>query len=411
MSSLFSSDLKSKLNSFHLVFLRLSLLFILSLSGMLDVRGQDLRCPDFGQQKIIVENDPVNSYSYPQIQTHDEDIFVSGDFGTYDDDWNYLGKYEVKKINKAGEVSTIIPNLNVIPKVTGEYCSTTIQTKILKNGNIFVTWYSGSSSCSVVDNYYKILNQSGAEIFPTTKLNTGIYKYYNNDTKSSLTSATRRFDLEIRPWASVTLNRNVQIEQLSNGTVAVVYATDGRNYAMRRFTPAGQPIDANELSITSLAGLSGSQYTHNIAANDKEQFMIFIDSYSINYRVFLFDNEAIVPLSRFNIAAGPSGKAYYDKNPNVKALPNGKFLLAYQKNRGSNSDSRSAAYQIVNPDGSVFKAEEIIKTYYSWGDISDPIVTNDGFLLQYSYNDLGKYGSMLGYIPYLELYNFEGNKI
>jgi hypothetical protein len=70
---------------------KLSLFFFLSVLFTHSTQGQNL-CPDFGDKKIIVENDLQQSYSYPQLQVQvlGDHIYVSGGLVTYDKEYKFL---------------------------------------------------------------------------------------------------------------------------------------------------------------------------------------------------------------------------------------------------------------------------------------------------------------------------------
>ncbi|SOB90681.1 uncharacterized repeat protein (TIGR02543 family), partial [Ureibacillus xyleni] len=288
------------------------------------------------------------------------------------------GQYYHSIVDKAGNVVTNPINY-VIDKKTD---STKVFKKLLANGYILVYWYNQSlNNILTTDCFFKIIDINGIEIVPTTKINS----------------------------QQGELNRFTEVAQLSNGNLAFVWATDGSNYALRRFTTDGTPIDAKQISITSLVGIAGSQYTHKIAANENGRFMIMLKNYSSpNYIGMIFENNSQAPIqvggqNMFTISSvGENGA---DGIHQLVALPNGKFLTAYRKKMGADTNTRSLALKIYNDDGSVHLDEKVIRTLHSWGEIEEPVVTEGGFYLFSSYIDLNS--GTKNY--YNEEYNIDGS--
>lgn len=136
--------------------------------------------------------------------------------------------------------------------------------------------------------------------------------------------------------------------------------------------------------------------------------MLFMDSNGQNYKAMIFNNDATTPNSVFVPAiAGPTN-THYDKSTYIKSLPNGKFLLVYRKQVTTDVATRSIAYKIYNEDGTIAREEVVLNTIYSWGYISEPIVTDSGVLLNYSYNDL-HYGPNLGFVAHSDFFDFNLN--
>lgn len=334
-------------------------------------------CASFGDTRTDLEAGLAQDSSWPNVSLAGTDLLVGyTDFLTFESHYKFVAP--------DGTV-TSAPTTTISPRTNDD--SDAIIYKGLDNGNILVTWYSSSSGKGFTDVYFKIINRSGTEVLGSTKINT----------------------------LAGSLNRFTQVEQLSNGNIVFTWATDGSNYAMRRFTENGVAVDANQLSLTSLAGLSGSQYTYNIAANDNGRFMIFIDHYSLNYYAMIFDNDGTTPIqvggnnSFVAAVAGTSG-VHVDKTTHIKTLSTGQFLLVYRIQPTSGTESRSIAYKIYNDDGTEAKSQEIIRQIYSWGWIAEPVVAGDRFYLSYSYNDLGN-GPNLGYVPYEEVYENNGTYV
>src|SRR5690606_22909710 len=208
-----------------------------------------------------------------------------------------------------------------------------------------------------------------------------------------------------------SLNRFTRMEQLSNNNMVFTWATGGSDYAMRRFTENGASVDPSQISLTQLAGLSTSQYSYKIAANENGHFMVVIEDYGQHYYGMIFENSSSTPVqvggNNSFIVADVTSSGHGDKISHIKTLATGQFLVAYQVQTTSGTESRSIAYKIYNDDGSVAVNQTVIRQLYSWGYISEPMVTDNGFYLSYSYNDLG-YGPALGYVPFMEYYNNDG---
>ncbi|MGF7050186.1 putative repeat protein (TIGR02543 family) [Paenibacillus sp. DS2015] len=216
----------------------------------------------------------------------------------------------------------------------------------------------------MTDTYFKIIDQSGTQVLAPTKINS----------------------------SPGSLNRFTEVTELSNGNLAFVWDTNEGSYALRRFTTTGVAVDANQLSITGLAGISGSQYNHRIAANKSGQFMISISYYNTTYLGMIFNDTGTTP-----IQVGGQNSFVYGTNtetPNgnqyVKALSNNKFLFVYHKKVGADVNdhpTRSIYYRIYNADGTPYTNEMFVDTLYTWGAVNEPIISDDGFILSYSFND------------------------
>ncbi|WP_188221669.1 MBG domain-containing protein, partial [Flavobacterium pokkalii] len=334
-------------------------------------------CSDIGTTRINIETTNVDS-GYPEVSKLGNNILVSY---TDVDTWESKNKI----VDENGNVSDML-STSISPSTNDN--SDSVIYKGLSNGNVLVYWYSSSSGTGFTDAYFKIINSSGVQIVGPTKINTLVG----------------------------SLNRFVESEQLSNGNIIFTWATSGSDYSMRRFTQTGIAVDANQISLTSLAGLTGqSQYAYKIAANANGKFMILIDYYSLVYKAMIFNNDALTPIqvngaNSFTAAtAGISGQ-HVDKIPNIVSLPNNKFLLAYQIQTGTGTETRSLALKVYNEDGSVAVDQKVIRQLYSWGSIYKPVVTPTGFYLSSMYNDLG-YGPGLGAKSFLEKYDFDCNLI
>ncbi len=290
------------------------------------------------------------------------------------------GNEHFKLVSPEGAVSTF-SGTSISPTTNNN--SDAILYEGLNNGNIAVIWYSSSSGTGLTDTYFKIIDPTGIEVTPATKINT----------------------------LPGSLNRFTRMEQLSNNNMVFTWATDGSDYAMRRFTENGVSVDPSQISLTQLAGLSTSQYSYKIAGNENGHFMVVIEDYSQHYYGMIFENSSSTPLqvggNNAFIVADVTSSGHGDKISHIKTLATGQFLVAYQVQTTTGTASRSIAYKIFNDDGSVAVPQTVIRQIYSWGQISEPIVTDNGFYLSYSYNDLG-YGPELGYVPYMEYYNNDG---
>jgi len=295
---------------------------------------------------------------------------------TYDD---YTSNESVSVLVAPDGTLSTVPSTTLSPRTNDN--SDTITYKPLSDGNILVNWYSSSSSKGFTDNYFKIIDTSGNEVVGATKINS----------------------------APGSLNRFTDIAELSNGNIAFVWATDGSNYALRRFDKNGTAVDTDQLSVTSLAGTSGSQYTHHIAANDAGQFMIaWYDYDSPTYLGMVFEDGASTPTqvngqNRFSIGESKaSGSGWLD----LKALPDGRFVVSFKGNPGGDPSTRDARFTIFEADGSsVFSNDVILGDLYSWGNINGPLVFDDALVFDYSYINLND-TSQNAY--YTKAYNFDG---
>ncbi|GIP54062.1 InlB B-repeat-containing protein [Paenibacillus vini] len=327
---------------------------------------------DFGTARVDVEtNDVQDGYAPLKPVPLGDDLLLYWQDYTTGIDYQTL-------IHPDGSFSSL-PAPTISPRTNNQ--SDTIVYEGLSNGNILVYWYSGSSGTGLTDTYFKIINQNGTEVVGATKINS----------------------------SPGSLNRFTKVAELSNGNLAFVWATDGSNYALRRFQPNGTPVDAAQLSVTSLAGISGSQYTHDIAAQKNGKFMIMIAYYNPNYVGMIFNNDSPTPIqvngqNSFVISnRGENG----DEAQWLKAMPNGRFLAVYRKKTGGDTSSRSAVYQIFNSDGTVYKAETLIRNLNSWGGISEPVLLPEGgYLLGTSYLDYNTEPDT--YHSYLEIYDDSG---
>jgi hypothetical protein len=329
-------------------------------------------CENIGQTRfdIDVSGTDVGGATVSQLG---QDLLV------YYYDYNE-GSEHFKMVTPEGAVSTF-SGTSISPSTNNN--SDAILYEGLNNGNIAVIWYSSSSGTGLTDTYFKIIDPTGAEVTPPTIINT----------------------------LPGSLNRFTRMEQLSNNNMVFTWATGGSDYAMRRFTENGASVDPSQISLTQLAGLSTSQYSYKIAANENGHFMVVIEDYGQHYYGMIFENSSSTPVqvggNNSFIVADVTSSGHGDKISHIKTLANGQFLVAYQVQTTSGTESRSIAYKIYNDDGTVAVPQTVIRQLYSWGYISEPMVTDNGFYLSYSYNDLG-YGPALGYVPYMEYYNNDG---
>ncbi len=280
-------------------------------------------------------------------------------------------------VGQDGSVSSMaVPTIS--PRTDDD--SDTVIYKGLSNGNLLVYWYSGSSGKGFTDTYFKIVDQSGNDVVAATKINS----------------------------EAGDLNRFTDCAELSNGDLAFVWSSSGSNHALRRFSISGStatPVDANQISVTSLDGTTGlSQYDCKIAANQNGRFMIITDVYDYNYRGIIFDNTSPTPVQ----VGGQNYFVISNRGENdhicyVKTLSNNNFLTVYRKLSGGTSTSdRSIAYQVFNDNGTSVAPEKVIRGLCSWGYIDDPIVSGDGFFLSYSYLDYNTDPDT--YVQYFEYY-------
>ncbi|UQI40282.1 DUF4214 domain-containing protein [Vreelandella venusta] len=207
------------------------------------------------------------------------------------------------------------------------------------------------------------------------------------------------------------MNRFTEVAELSNGNLAFVWATGGSDYAMRRFEVDGTPFDNEQLSVTNLAGISGSQYQHNIAANDTG-FIITWDAYNYNnYLGMLFDNDASMPTqvngsNRFSIG---DSIAKGNASQYVETLPNGNYLVLFKGATGDSS-TRDVRYQIYDDSGNaLLSSDTVIGGMNSWGDFSKPVILDDRLVVSYSYVDYNTDPTTIE--RYLVSYDFNGNLI
>ncbi|MDC8803651.1 Ig-like domain-containing protein [Halomonas pacifica] len=277
--------------------------------------------------------------------------------------------------------TTEVPSPSISPKTNDD--SDTIVYTGLSDGNILVTWYSSSSGKGFTDTYFKVIDDSGQEIVGATKINS----------------------------EAGSLNRFTEVAELSDGNLAFVWATSGSNYAMRRFEPDGTPVDADQLSVTSLAGVSGSQYSHQIAASDGG-FIITWDAYDYNsYLGMLFDNASSTPTqvggqNRFEIG---DSIAKGNATQYVETLPNGNYLVLFKGATGDSS-TRDVRFQIYDDNGTaVLSSDAVIGGMNSWGGFSEPIVLEDRLVVSYSYVDYNTDPTTIE--RYLVSYDFDGNLI
>ncbi|WP_171056170.1 InlB B-repeat-containing protein, partial [Paenibacillus sinopodophylli] len=307
---------------------------------------------DIGSERVDVEtNESTDSYVItPPVVVGDKVVIA------WYDQTDHL---HTSVINADGTPGSF-PAFTISPKTNDN--SDDILIKELSNGNLLIYWYSGSSGTGFTDTYFKIINQVGSEVVGATKINS----------------------------EAGELNRFTDVAELSNGNLAFVWTTSSSNYALRRFAPNGTAVDASQLSITAIAGTPGSQYSHKIVSNDNGRFMIMISYNNPDYKGMVFDNNGSMPIqvggqnsfviSTHNDAA--NGVIY------LRLLSNGKFLTVYQKKTTSDDSSRSTAFRIYNADGTPFAAETVVGATHTWGSVGEPIITDDGFVLSYTYNDL-----------------------
>ncbi|WP_027399168.1 Ig-like domain-containing protein, partial [Anaerovorax odorimutans] len=330
---------------------------------------------EFGTNQTDIEvGNTYNSSTYDTPMIIGDKVLVTWDATT--DDWATYSNF-CNLVDADGTLSSI-PQPTIFPRTDDS--SDTIVYKGLSNGNILVYWYSSSSSKGFTDTYFKIINQNGTEIVPATKINSEVG----------------------------SLNRYTQFAELSNGYLAFVWTTSGTDYALRRFSISGSTVnaeDSSQISLTNLAGMSGSQYNYRIAANNDGQFMVVMSQYDYYYRGMIFNDASPTP----NQVSGQNAFVISDRGETdnfitVKLLSNGKFLTVYRKIPTSDTSNRSIAFRIYNADGTPDGEETIVRQIHSWGYIDEPIIVDGGFLLSYYYND----GTA---IPYFEYYGNDGTFI
>ncbi|ASK21431.1 hypothetical protein CEK60_19945, partial [Halomonas sp. N3-2A] len=324
-----------------------------------------------GDTRYNVETDPsVNSYVY-SVERVNGQLYVTYSAG---------GDLNIISVSPDGSVSTA-PSPVLDPRTDDN--SDSVIFKGLSDGNILVTWYSSSSSKGFTDTYFKIIDDTGQEVVGATKINS----------------------------EAGSLNRFTEVAELSNGNLAFVWATGGSDYAMRRFEVDGTPFDNEQLSVTNLAGISGSQYQHNIAANDTG-FIITWDAYNYNnYLGMLFDNDASMPTqvngsNRFSIG---DSIAKGSTSQYVETLPNGNYLVLFKGATGDSS-TRDVRYQIYDDSGNALLSNDtVIGGMNSWGDFSKPVILDDRLVVSYSYVDYNTDPTTIE--RYLVSYDFNGNLI
>ena len=329
--------------------------------------------PEFGSVRVEVENNGTQDSYVPMAPTR-----LGNKLLVYWQDMaaSYQEHYTV--INPDGSLGSM-PPVTLSPRTND--LSDTVLHGALSNGNMVVYWYSGGSGKGFTDTYFKIIDPNGNEVVGATKINS----------------------------SPGELNRFTKFAELSNGNLAFVWATSGGEYALRRFQPDGTAVDGAQLSVTSLAGISSSQYSHDIAANGNGKFMIMISYSNPNYVGMIFDNDASAP----NQVNGQNSFVISSRGENgneiqwLKVLPDGRFLTVYQKITGVDSSSRSVAFRIYNQDGTPYADETVIRPLNSWGTISEPIILPDGgFALSYSYLDYNTEPDT--YQTYFESYSSTG---
>ncbi|MGQ7289745.1 hypothetical protein ACUN7Z_19570, partial [Vreelandella venusta] len=324
-----------------------------------------------GDTRYNVETDPsVYSYVY-SVERVNGQLYVTYSAG---------GDLNIISVSPDGSVSTA-PSPVLDPRTDDN--SDSIIFKGLSDGNILVTWYSGSSGTGFTDTYFKIIDGTGQEVVGATKINS----------------------------EAGSLNRFTEVAELSNGNLAFVWATGGSDYAMRRFEVDGTPFDNEQLSVTNLAGINGSQYQHNIAANDTG-FIITWDAYNYNnYLGMLFDNDASMPTqvngsNRFSIG---DSIAKGSTSQYVETLPNGNYLVLFKGATGDSS-TRDVRYQIYDDSGNaLLSSDTVIGGMNSWGDFSKPVILDDRLVVSYSYVDYNTDPTTIE--RYLVSYDFNGNLI
>lgn len=292
--------------------------------------------------------------------------------------------YHDSLVSRSGAVSELA--IAPVTPHTNDGSDTLIYQE-LSNGNLLICWYSGSSGTGLTDTYFKIVNASGSDIVGPTKINS----------------------------AAGELNRFTDFAELSNGDLAFIWATDGTNYALRRFHANGTPVDANQISLTDLAGTTGkSQYTHQIAANSNGSFMIIMACYDFFYRGMVFENAAPTPVqvggqNAFLI----SDRGEYDNICYVKTLSNGNFLTVYRKiPSGQTVYNRSIVYQVFSPAGNSLAPERVMESLNAWGYIEKPIITEGGFYLAYGSIDLNVTPNVTeDFFKYIENTDYTGTNI
>ncbi|BCB09513.1 hypothetical protein HHSLTHF2_34030 [Vreelandella venusta] len=324
-----------------------------------------------GDTRYNVETDPsVDSYVY-SVERVNGQLYVTYSAG---------GDLNIISVSPDGSVSTA-PSPVLDPRTDDN--SDSVIFKGLSDGNILVTWYSSSSGTGFTDTYFKIIDDTGQEVVGATKINS----------------------------EAGSLNRFTEVAELSNGNLAFVWATGGSDYAMRRFEVDGTPFDNEQLSVTSLAGISGSQYQHNIAANDTG-FIITWDAYNYNnYLGMLFDNDASMPtqVNGSNRFAIGDSIAKGNASQYVETLPNGNYLVLFKGATGDSS-TRDVRYQIYDDSGNaLLSSDTVIGGMNSWGDFSKPVILDDRLVVSYSYVDYNTDPTTIE--RYLVSYDFNGNLI
>ncbi|TBW25879.1 cadherin-like domain-containing protein [Gramella sp. KN1008] len=323
-------------------------------------------CPDdVGGTKYYIENDPSIDSRGGTVHVYGENLIVRVyDPGTTTESF--------VKLAPDGTTSPFtFPD--VTPRTNDD--SDNFEYFQLENGNIVMCWYSPSAGKGFTDIYFKIVDASGNEVRSATKINT----------------------------LPGELNRFPEIEQLSNGNIIFVWATSGVDYSMRRFSQAGTAVDANQISLTDLAGLTGSaQYDYKVAANEAGKFMVFIRNASDNYYGMIFNDGSDTPnqISGSNYFLIPAGGSTV--RPYVETLANNQFLLVYRVQTGATTDTRSIAYKIYNDDGSV-ALNQVIRRELGSSFIQEPLAVENGFYLSYRKNSPR--------VSYLEFFDNSGNFI
>lgn len=343
--------------------LSFALILLVSITNILMAQT----CPDdVGGTKYYVENDPSIDSRTSNALLQGEDLIITVRDVT--DAPPAITSF-VKLAPDGSTSSFTFPSVS--PRTNDN--SDNFEYFQLENGNILMCWYSPSASKGFTDIYFKIFDAAGNEVRSATKINT----------------------------MAGELNRFPDIEQLSNGNIIFVWATSGVDYSMRRFSEGGVAVDADQISVTDLAGFTSmSQYRHKVAANNNGKFIILIQNTDDNYYGMIFNNNSDIPnlISGSNTFAIPAGGS--TSTPYVETLSTSQFLLVYRVQTGSGTETRSIAYKIYNDDGSVAR-DQVVRRQMGSGGIQDPFVVDNGFYLSYRINTSRE--------SYLEFFDNFGN--
>ena len=208
------------------------------------------------------------------------------------------------------------------------------------SGNIFITYTSSTISGNMTTNNarYLVLDQTGAQV------NSG------NINGANLGSS---------------LNRFIQLGQLSNGNVVMIWLqSDNQSGGFRIFQPNGTPVtsDASFAGPASTIFNSPHLFWNNrVAGNPNGSFIITFEYYRGGFWGILFDNNGVAKSvggsTAFNIDPAIAGSY---SNFSALGLSNGNYMIAWAQNYGGSINR--GYYKIISETGSTVKPQTALPT-------------------------------------------------